>query len=82
MPGFTAHWASSLEGFKSHHALRESCSEKEEVEVAPASCWGLGIARPAQRGWRRRSSQHWRGYTQRKWEAHFAGVCHVLYIAT
>lgn len=30
--GFTAYWALSLKGFKSHHALRESCSKKEEVE--------------------------------------------------
>lgn len=30
--GFTAYWALSLKGFKSHHALRESCREKEEVE--------------------------------------------------
>jgi len=30
--GFTAYWALSLKGFKSHHAPRESCSEKEEVE--------------------------------------------------
>lgn len=30
--GFTGYWALSLKGFKSHHALRESCSKKEEVE--------------------------------------------------
>lgn len=30
--GFTAYWALSLEGFKSHHALRKSCSKKEDVE--------------------------------------------------
>lgn len=40
--GFTAYWALSLKGFKSHHALRESCSKKEDVEGCSSSCCDLG----------------------------------------
>lgn len=62
--GFTAYWAWSLKGFKSHHALRESCSEKEEWRVVPASCGdlGKGSSWPMERRWR--GSQHWHSYTQ------------------
>lgn len=40
--GFTAYWALSLKGFKSHHAPRESCSEKEEVECCSSQLLWFG----------------------------------------
>lgn len=87
--GFTAYWALSLKGFKSHHALRESCSEKEDVEGCSSQLLWFGkrlvLTDGKESGTDReaaRADTATPSGIRTKLETWLAGIYHFLYIVT
>lgn len=87
MLGFTVYWASSLKGFKSRHAPRESCSEKEEVEGCSSQllCFGKRLVLTSGRetgsdGKAASAGAAAPSEVKTKLETEFAGFYHFLYI--